>query len=114
MSQALIEQLKKARQVRVESGDVVFIITRPTDLDLALAARVDLSERSVFSKYVVGWEKVTEKHILGSGDNALIDFDLALFLTWIEDHPEHWLPITTGIKDAYTAHKLRLEETLKN
>ncbi len=114
MSQALIEQLKKARQVRIESGDVVFIITRPTDLDVAISSRMDLSERAIFSKYVIGWDKVTEHHITHNGDSTPVAFDADLFQLWVEDHPEHWLPITSGIRDAYSAHQQRLEDSAKN
>ena len=114
MSQALIEQLKQARLSRIESGNVVFIITRPTELDLALQKRIELNERSIFAKYVVGWEKITEKHILGSGDNEPVEFDSELFKLWIEDHSEHWMAISTGIREAYTSYQTRLEESTKN
>ncbi len=114
MSQSLIEQLKKAREVRIQSGDVVFIITRPTDMDVAINGRLEINEREIFKKYVIGWDGVTERHIVASGDNMPAEFSAALFSSWIEDHPEHWNPIINGISEAYLAHKQRVGDAVKN
>jgi len=114
MSQDLIDKIMRAREVRIESGDLVFIISRPTELDIALAKKIDVSERQMFSKYVTGWEGMTESQIISSGDNTPVEFDHDLFCVWIEDHPEHWMPIAQGILKSYQAHKERREEALKN
>lgn len=114
MSQSLLEQLKKSREVRVTSGDVVFIITRPTDMDIALNKRLDLQDREIFKRYVIGWDGVTERHIVASGDNMPAPFSAELFASWIEDHSEHWMPIINGIADAYRSHKTRSEDAVKN
>lgn len=114
MSKTLLEQLNKSREVRVPSGDVTFIILRPTDMDVAMNVRIDIHERDIFRKYVIGWDGITERHIVASGENMPAQFSAELFAAWIEDHPEHWNPIINGISEAYLAHKQRVGDAIKN
>lgn len=113
MSAELIKQLKKAREVRVPSGDLTFVITRPTDNDILVDSRTTLSELDYMTKYVVGWEGVTARHIVASAEPDPIAFDKTLFKEWIADKTEHWEAIITGITNALIAHREKVLEEQK-
>jgi len=114
MSAELIAKLKHSREVRVPSGDLFFIITRPTEMDIVTDSRTKQTELDYLCKYVVGWDGVTERQIApGAGVDAA-EFDKELFRLWISDHSEHWTPIIQGIKQAVKTHQTKTEEQVKN
>lgn len=114
MSIQLLEKLKQARQSRVQCGEITFIITRPTDQDMAYANRVNLGQKEIFSKFVIGWEGVKEIDIIDSGDSTPAEFSPELFASWIEDKPDYWQPIAQGVKEAYKKHVEKRADALKN
>jgi hypothetical protein len=79
MSKSLIEQLKKSRQSKVVSGDFSFVITRPTDQDMAEIRSASIDQKELFSRFVIGWDGVKEIDIISSGDDTPAEFSHELF-----------------------------------
>lgn len=113
MSQALIEKLKKARQSEVTVGKHTFVISRPTDLDMALLGG-SLPVRDVLKRYVVGWKNVTELDLVPGGMPDAVPFDVDLFVEWAADQPDIWNPIGNAIRESYLAFKKSTEQQAKN
>lgn len=104
-------KFQKSRESRVEAGGHVFILRRPTALDvvrLSVAGDNLTIENAV--KYVVGWEQVNELDLLPGGVPEPIDFDPALCAAWVADRPDFWMPIVQGVIDAYQRHEAEMEQ----
>lgn len=107
----LVDKLRKARETRVEAGGVMFIVRRPTDLDMMeMAGRVDARRLIPF---VVGWEGVTEGHLVNGGDPHPLAFDAAACAEWLADRPDILAPLVERIIASYTEHAERLAEAKK-
>ncbi len=103
---SLTERMRKAREQRVEAGGVVFFVRRPTDLDMMeMAGRVDARRLIPF---VVGWEGVTEGHLLRGGDPHPLAFDKEACAEWLADRPDILAPLVEQIIAAYSAHAEKL------
>lgn len=103
---ALIDKLRKAREMRVEAGGVTFTVRRPTDLDMMeLGGKVDARRLIPF---VVGWENVTEGHLVKGGDPHPLPFDKDACAEWLADRPDLLAPVVEKLITAYSEHAERL------
>lgn len=110
MSKALIDRIRKQRELKVEVNGFTFIARRPTDLDMTkLESARDLGQR-----FVVGWEGFTENDVAGGGGTDIVPFDADLWAEVWADHTEFWDPISTAIVEAYKAHVAARETVRKN
>lgn len=114
MTDSLLKKIQASRQSRVTSGEIVFIVTRPTDLEVTMAGGFNINAKESFARYVIGWENVKESDIYSAGDDTEVPFSKALFLEWIEDKSEHWAAIVNAIRDSYQTHLKKKMEAKKN
>lgn len=110
--QSLINQLRKAREVKVEAGGFTFIVRRPTDTEF-LAHR-ELKVYEIAQEYVVGWSGVTEADIVKGGSEDAVPFDRDLWREWCADRPDLWEPIFGAVLTAYEQHSTQRRESAKN
>jgi hypothetical protein len=113
MSQHLIEKLKKSRETSIAAGGFTFTVRRPTDLEVVELRQVDIRQGDILSRFVVGWDGVTEMDIIPGGDGAPVPFESELFMAWVEDRPDLWAPLTNAALSAYDAHQKAAEAALK-
>lgn len=114
MMDARIEQIRRARQTRVEHNDKVFIVRRPTYWEASLmAAEGGANQMDILTKFVVGWECFTDADLFPGGDTAPTEFSTELFTEWVQDNPEYWNPITSAISEEYRVYMERLEAAEK-
>ena len=110
---SLIDKLRKSRQINVESKGKLFIVRRPTDLEMIdLQNSGGLTQGDIIKRFVCGWEGIKELDIIPGGTGEMVKFDSELFGEWIQDQPEHWSPITESIVTSYKKHKQKLEDEL--
>ena len=103
---SLLDRLKKAREQKVEAGGVKFTIRRPTDLDMMeMAGRIDARRLIPF---VIGWEGVTEGHLVRGGDPHPLAFDANACAEWLADRPDILAPLIEAIIASYSEHAERL------
>lgn len=108
---SLIDKLRKAREKKVEAGGVTFIVRRPTDLDMMeMAGKVDARRLIPF---VIGWEGVTEGHLVNGGDPHPLPFDKDACAEWLADRPDLLAPVVERIIGLYSEHAERLAEEKK-
>lgn len=107
----LLDRLQKARQRKVDAGGFSFTIRRPTDLQMAKLAGKDAYE--LVLQYVVGWN-LKEIDVVPGGDSIDAEFSAELWQSWIEDHPDLWLPLIEEIKKLYAEHAKLVEDSAKN
>lgn len=102
----LVERMRKARETRVQSGGVTFIVRRPTDLDMMELGRQVDARRLV--PFVVGWEGVTEGHLINGGDPHPLPFDAEACAEWLADRPDLLAPLVEIILSSYSEHAERI------
>ena len=103
---SILEKLRKAREARVEAGGVTFVVRRPTDLDMMeMAGRIDARRLIPF---VVGWDGVTEGHLVKGGDPHPLAFDKDACAEWLADRPDLLAPLVEKIIASYSEHAERL------
>ena len=112
MSQSLINQLRKAREVKVEAGGFTFTVRRPTDTEFVEHRELKVFE--IAQEYVVGWAGVTEADIVKGGGEDPVPFDRALWREWAADRPDLWEPIFEAVLTAYEQHAQTRREASKN
>lgn len=112
MSQSLINQIKKARQRKVEAGGFAFVIRRPTDTEFV--AHRELRTYEIVQEYVVGWEGVREADIVKGGAEDAVPFDAELWREWCADRPDLWEPIFTAVLESYEQHVEQRQAAVKN
>ncbi len=101
-----ITRFHRARETQVEAGGHIFIIRRPTALDVArmqVAGQQFTIDQAV--RYLSGWDKVNEIDLIPGGVPEPLDFDSDLCAAWVFDRPDLWEPIVTGVVDAYRRHE---------
>jgi hypothetical protein len=98
----LAERIRKAREQRVPVGDVTFIVRRPTDLDMMEMGRRVEARRLI--PFVIGWEGVTEGHLLKGGDPHPLPFDATACAEWLADRPDLLEAVVTAALESYKAH----------
>jgi len=111
MSKALIEKIRRARELKVPVNGKNYTIRRPTD-----AEAVEMPSTRAFDfvcAFVVGWDLVELDLIPGGGPEA-VPFDADLWREWVADHPDLWQPLAMAMKDAYIAHVKERGEDEKN
>ena len=108
---SLIDKLRKAREQQIEVNGRTFTIRRPTDLDMMeMAGRIDARKLIPF---VIGWEGVTEGHLVKGGDPHPLAFDAAACAEWLADRPDILGPLVEAIIASYTAHAEKLSAEKK-
>jgi hypothetical protein len=111
MSKALIDKLRKSREIVIEAGGHKFTARRPTD-----AEAVDMQEPTpllLVEQFVVGWDLLELDVVPGGGPDP-VPFDVDLWKTWIADQPDLWLDLAVPIMDAYKRHVELREDAAKN
>lgn len=108
----LAEKMRKAREVRIEVREHVFVALRPTDLDM-LEFRDGITPRTLL-RFVIGWEKVRELDLLPGGDPHPLDFDAEAMVEWAADDPEIFSALVNGITGAYAEHQQKRADAKKN
>lgn len=103
---SLTERMRKAREQRVTAGGVTFIVRRPTDLDM-IELRGQVDARALL-RFIVGWEGVTEGHLIKGGDPHPLPWDADACVEWLADRPDILAPLVEAVLAAYTAHAERL------
>ncbi len=93
-------------------GPVKLTLRRPTELDM-LDLRATGTQRAVF-KFVVGWDGMTEGHMVTGGDPHPLPFDADACGEWLSDNPEHFAKVVDAILAAYGARQKALEDARKN
>lgn len=111
---SLIERLRAARRTRIPSRGKVFLARRPTALEMAELRGGQIRQGDLITRFVIGWESISEADLVPGGGPDPVEFESALFGEYIADHPEHWEALVTGIRAEYDAYEERLEESLKN
>jgi hypothetical protein len=111
MNQALIDKIKKARQVSVSVKGFTFTVRRPTDMDILYLRRQSVREGDLLREFVVGWD-LKEIDLIPGGAPVPVEFDQDLFVTWVEDQPECWGPLIDAVLDSYAQHKRALDESM--
>lgn len=109
MSNALITRLRKQREGKVTIGKFVFVVRRPTDVEMLQLRGSKKTWAEASGDYVVDWANVTENDIVGGGGSDVVAFDRALWLEWYSDRTDFWEPIGQFLIDAYEQHKKDIE-----
>lgn len=111
----LADKLRKARTVRVEVGDVVFHVLRPTPLEREerLSGDHQSVARGIMS-FVIGWENVTELSMFSGGSPHPLPFDKEACAEWLSDRPDLFKAISTALVDAYHDYAKQSEVEVKN
>lgn len=109
---ALADKIRRSREQRVELGGFVFVVRRPTDVDMAQLYRS--RQPTDFLRFVVGWEKVREMDLIPGGDPHPAPFDADACTEWLQDRGDLLTPLIERIGEIYQEHKARLEAAEKN
>lgn len=100
---ALLDKIRKAREIRVPVRDgVALIARRPTDLEMG-ERRGRISPRESL-QFVTGWEGVTEQVIAGRGEPHPEPFDPDLLAEWLADDLDTLLALSAKVHEAYAEH----------
>lgn len=114
MSQALIERIRKARQIAVKVGEITLTCRRPTDLEM-LEMRIEkVTQGDILKRFVEGWDGIKELDLVPGGTGVKVEFSRELFAEWVSDHPESWAIITDAVVQGYKQHESALENSAKN
>jgi len=100
---ALVEKIRRAREQRVTVGRHVFVIRRPTDVEMLRLGQSRAPEAVL--AHVVGWEGVTEGDIINGGDPHPLPFDADVCTEWLQDRMDLFGPVTEAIFKAFADHR---------
>lgn len=115
MTQALLTQIRRAREIKVTVDQLTFICRRPTDEEALRLNREGSDYCQLSKEFVSGWEGVKESDIVGgAGSSDPVPFAKDLWSEWVVDRPDFWKPIGEAVLNAYTLHAGRLQEAEKN
>jgi hypothetical protein len=116
MSASLAEKIRRARESKVEVGRFTFIITRPTDIEMALMYKSgrEANKHDVARDHVIGWAGVKEADILPGGQDEDIKFDNAAWIEWCSDDQTLWAPIYEAVIESFMEHSTNRDESAKN
>lgn len=112
MSQSLINQLRKARETKVQAGGYTFTVRRPTDTEFLEHRELRVFE--IAQEYVIGWEGVTEADIVKGGGEDQVTFSRDLWREWCADRPDLWEPLFEAVLTAYEKHSEARKAAEKN
>ena len=107
----LAEKIRKSREERVEAGGHLFIVRRPTDLEMMTLRGNGSLDRML--PFVVGWENVREIDILPGGDPHPLAFDAEACAEWLSDRPDLLEVVVEKIMAAYRRHAGELKAAKK-
>jgi hypothetical protein len=116
MSSVLVEKIRKARQVIVplEGTNIKIICRRPTDLEIAELRGSKITQKEAVTRFVEGWEGVTELDLFAGGTGALVPFTPELYAEWIADNPKYWGVISGASVAEYKRYSKHLADSAKN
>lgn len=109
---ALAEKILRAREQRAEVGAHVFVIRRPTDVEMLALGRDRTPE--TWLRHVVGWDKVSEGDIIPGGDPHPLAFDAEACTLWLTDRADLLGPVLDKIATSYSEHIAAREQAQKN
>lgn len=114
MSQ-LSEKIKRAREFRREFDGWKLILRRPTDYERDKVLRQDdIDALDIVTRFVVGWEEVTEAKLVPSGGSDPVEFDQDAWREIAQDLPGLWQDIAKAVIDSWVAHNDKREDRRKN
>ena len=116
---ALAESIRRQREVRLPVGRFVFIVRRPTQLQMdeirgTLVGGSNRAKARALFPFVVGWEGVTEGDLVNGAPAHPVPFDADACAEWLEDAPDVLPAVLNGIAQAFTDHQAKLESATKN
>ncbi len=109
---SLVEEIRKAREMKVEAGGFTFVIRRPTALEM-IELQNQPRGRAILP-FVIGWEGVKEIDVVPGGDPHPLSFDADVCAEWLTDRLDLLAPVADGVFAAFKAHEDRLEDAKKN
>ena len=109
----LSERLRRQREVKVTIGKWTFTALRPTDVEALELHQNNRTFDVLASRFVVGWQGVTEDDLIGGGVQEEVPFDLDAWQEWCANRTDFWEPIAKAILDAYTKHREVLDAVPK-
>ena len=110
---SLIDKMRKAREIGIETAGRKFKIRRPTDEEAVRIGQDNLDMVGIVKRFTAGWD-LAELDLIPGGGPEKVPFDADLFGEWVADHPEVWEPLASGIMAAYKEHADRREAAAKN
>lgn len=110
---ALIDKIRKAREIGVEADGRQFTIRRPTDEEAVRISRDNADMLAIVKRFTIGWS-LAELDLVPGGGPEKVPFDADLFGEWVADQPAVWEPLAQAIMDAYKAHSDKREAAVKN
>lgn len=110
---ALIDKIRKAREIGVEADGRQFTIRRPTDEEAVRISRDNADMLAIVKRFTIGWN-LAELDLVPGGGPEKVTFDADLFGEWVADQPSVWEPLAQAIMDAYKAHSDKREAATKN
>ena len=114
MSRALVEKIRKQREVTVKIGKFTFTARRPTDVEAIALHRSDGAYSTIAADYVINWAGVTEDDVIGGGSADPLAWSAVLWAEWCADRPDFWGPISEAVLESYRLHASRMEDATKN
>ena len=109
---SLSEKIQRARESRVPHGKHVFVVRRPTELQVSKwLSRRDAVE---LLDYVVDWEGVTEGDLVNGGDPHPVPFDHAALVEWASDCSDLFAALTGAVLQAWEQHREAKSAAVKN
>lgn len=109
---ALLEKLRRAREVRVPVGGYTFTVRRPTDVEW-----IELRDRPLVRAvlpFVVGWEGVKEIDLIPGGDPHPVPFNADVCTEWLIDRIDLLPEIVEAFVKAYEDHLAQRGTAEKN
>lgn len=110
MSKALLEKLRRSREIQVQADGHTFTVRRPTEKDLS---ELDGKTVTMAQKFVVGWD-LKEVDVIPGGGPEAVPFDADLWADWVADRSDLWLPLATAMYESYSKHVEARQGTAKN
>lgn len=106
----LLDKLKRSRESSIQTGGHTFTVRRPTEMEVVRANGISAD---FALRFVVGWD-LKESDIVPGGNPEPAQFSEALYLAWIEDRPDLWKDIASGVVDLYVNHRKEAEQRGKD
>lgn len=113
MASALLEKLRRSREIKVTVGGKNYTARRPTDIEAIELHNSGSSFAAMAQKFVIGWD-LLELDIVPGGGPEPAPFDAELWADWVADKPDLWPVLATAILDAFNAHVAKRTSSEKN
>lgn len=116
-SAALIEKMRRAREVEAEALGHRFTLRVPNQGEMEDVVEGCSGKRLTFRRLliaaVVGWD-LKEIDLIPGGNPVAVDFKRELFQEWLNDHDEAVAPLFTVLSEALEARRAAKESDAKN